>query len=113
LATVGVALSYALGDFTALVAEILVSRRIGFDPGFREALLATVLPLCLALALRLSGVSWLVGAPPRLALSYISYLRTGVLSRVDLRELAYALAPRKTVDEVYQHLRPVIDRLVD
>ena len=75
--------------------------------------MATVLPLCLALALRLSGVSWLVGAPLLLALSYIGYLKTGVLSRGDLRELAYALASRKTVDEVYQHLRPAIDRLVD
>jgi len=68
----------------------------------------------LALALRLSGASWLVGAPPPLlALSYIGYLKTGVLSRGDLRELAYALAPRKTVDEAYRRLRPAIDRLVD
>ena len=99
----GVALGYALGAYAALAGAVLVSRRIGFNPGFREVLLATVPPLCLALAFRLSGVSWLAGAPLLLAFSYVGYLKTGVLSRGDLRELAYALAPRNAVDEVYRY----------
>jgi O-antigen/teichoic acid export membrane protein len=110
---VGVALSYVLGAYVALAAAVLVCRRIGFNPGFREALLITALPLCLALILHLLGVSWLIGAPLLLLLSYTSYLKMGILSRGDLKELAYALAPRQTVNEIYQHLRPIIDRLID
>jgi len=109
---VGVALSYALGAYIGLVAVALVCRRIGFNPGFREALI-TASPPCLALILHLLGVSWLVGAPLLLLLPYTSYLKMGILSRGDLRELAYALAPRQTVNEIYQHLRPIIDRLID
>ena len=110
---VGVALSYALGAYIGLVAVVFVCKRIGFNPGFREALLTTAFPLCLALILHLLNVSWLVGAPLLLLLSYISYLKIGILSRKDLRELAYALAPRQAVNEIYQHLRPIIDRLID
>ena len=110
---VGVALSYALGAYIGLIAVIVVCRRIRFNPGFKEALLVTIFPLCLALVFHLLGVSWLVGAPLLLLLSYTIYLKMGILSRKDLRELAYALAPTQTVDEIYQHLRPIIDRLID
>ena len=110
---VGVALSYALGAYIALAAAVLVCRRIGFNPGFREALLTTVFPLSLAFIFHLLKVCWLVGVPLLLLLSYIGYLKMGVLGRGDLRELAYALAPRKTVNEIYQHLRPIIDWLID
>ena len=74
---VGVALSYALGAYILLAAAALVCRRIGFNPGFREALLITAFPLCLALIFHLLGVSWLVGAPLLLLLPYISYLKVG------------------------------------
>ncbi|RLE41904.1 hypothetical protein DRJ16_05540 [Candidatus Woesearchaeota archaeon] len=110
---VGVALSYALGTYIALAATILVCRRIRFNLGFWEALLITALPLCLALILHLLSVSWLIGAPLLLLLPYTSYLKMGILSREDLKELSYALAPRQTVNEIYQHLRPIIDRLID
>ena len=109
----GIALSYALGAYIGLIAVVFACRRIGFNPGLREALLITVFPLCLALVLRLLGVNWLVGASLLLLLSYIAYLRIGVLRREDLRELAYAVAPRRAVDEIYQHLRPIIDKLID
>ena len=109
---IGVALSYALGAYIGLAAVVLVCRKIRFNPGFREALLITSPPLCLALILHLLSVSWLIGAP-LLLLSYISYLKMGILSRADLRELTYAVAPRETVNEIYQHLRPIIDRLID
>jgi len=110
---VGIALSYALGAYIGLTAVVFVSRRIRFNPGFREALLITVPPLCLALIFHLLDVSWLVGAPLLLLLPYTSYLKMGILSRGDLRELAYALAPRQTVNEIYHYLRPIIDRLID
>ena len=110
---VGVALSYTLGAYIALAAVAIVCRRIGFNPGLKEALLVVVPPLCLASTLHLIGVSWVIGAPLLLLLSYIGYLKMKVLSRADLRELAYALAPRQVVDEVYQHLRPLIDHLIE
>ncbi|RLG01763.1 MAG: hypothetical protein DRN60_04190 [Thaumarchaeota archaeon] len=110
---VGVALSYALGAYTGLIAVIIVCRRIRFNPGFKEALLVTIFPLCLALVSHLLGISWLVGAPLLLFLPYIIYLKMGILGRKDLRELAYALAPRQTVNEIYQYLRPIIDWLID
>ena len=58
-------------------------------------------------------MNWLVGASLLLLLSYIAYLKIGILKRKDLRELAYAVAPRRAVDEIYQHLRPIIDKLID
>jgi len=109
---VGVALSYALGAYIGLVAVVFICKRIGFNPGFREALLITAFPLCLALILHLLNASWLIGAPLLLLLPYISYLKIGILSRGDLRELAYALAPKRTVNEVYKRLRPIVDRLI-
>ena len=110
---VGVALSYALGAYIGLIAVIVVCRRIRFNPGFKEALLVTIFPLCLALVFHLLGVSWLVGAPLLLLLSYTIYLKMGILGRNDLRDLAYALAPKQTVNEIYQYLRPIIDWLID
>jgi len=103
-----VALSYALGAYIALAATALVCRRIGFNLDFKEALLITAFPLCLVPTLHLLGVSWLVGASLLLLLPYTSYLKMEILSRGDLRELAYALAPRQTVNEIYKHLRLII-----
>jgi len=54
----------------------------------------------------------LVGAPLLLLLPCTSYLKMEILSREDLRELAYALAPRQIVNKVYQHLHPIIDWLI-
>ncbi len=110
---VGVALSYVLGAYISLVAVVFVCRRVGFNPGFREALLITVFPLCLALVFHVLNVGWLLGVSALLFLSYVFYLRMGVLSRGDLRELAYALASKRRVNEVYEYLRPIVDRLID
>jgi len=109
----GVALSYAFGAYAAFASTIIVCRKLGLNPGLREALLITSIPLCLAIAFHQLSMAWFVGAPLLLLLSYIGYLRIGVLDRGDLRELAYALAPEHVVNEMYQHLRPVIDRLID
>lgn len=109
----GVALGYALGAYVVLALVVVVCRRIGFNLGFREVLLIIVFPLCLALIFHLLSVGWLMGVPLLLFLSYVGYLKVGVLSREDVRELAYALAPRQMVNEIYEHLRPIIDRLID
>ena len=110
---VGVALSYTIGAYIALAATALVCRRMGFNPGFKEALLITAPPLCLAPILHLLDVTWLIGTPILLLIPYTSYLKMKILIREDLRELAYALAPKQTVNEIYHHLRPIIDRLID
>jgi len=108
----GIALSYTLGSYMAFIATILVSKRIGFNPGLKEAALITVLPLTLAVILNIFSISWFIGAPLILLISYVSYLKFRILSRDDLRELAYALAPKRTVSEIYEYLRPIIDRLI-
>jgi len=109
----GVALSYTIGAYIALAATALICRRIRFNPGFKEALLITAPPLCLAPILHLLDVTWLISTPILLLIPYTSYLKMKILTREDLRELAYALAPKQTVNEIYHHLRPIIDRLID
>jgi len=109
----GIALSYTLGAYAALAAAIPVCRKIGFNPGFREALLITFIPLAPALILHILNVSWMLGGPLLLLLPYTCYLKTGILRRDDLRELAHAIAPAHVVNGIYQRLRPVIDWLID
>jgi len=110
---VGVALSYALGAYIALAVTTLICRKIGFNPGFKEALLITAPPPSLAPILHLLDINWLIGTPILLLIPYTNYLKMKILTREDLRELAYALAPRQTVNEIYHYLRPIIDRLID
>ena len=109
----GVALSYAIGAYIGLAVAALICRRIGFNPGFKEALIITACPLCLALILHLLSVNWLIGTVLLISLPYIAYLKAGILRREDLRDLSYALAPKQAVDEIYQYLRPIIDRIID
>ena len=110
---VGVALSYALGAYIGLAAIALICRKIGFNPGFKETVLITAFPLCPALIFHLLRVNWLVGVPILLILSYSAYLKIRILSREDIRDLAYAFAPREIVNEVYEYLRPIVDHLID
>ena len=63
--------------------------------------------------LHLLDVTWLIGTPILLLIPYTSYLKMKILTREDLRELAYALAPKQTVNEIYHYLRPIIDHLID
>ena len=109
----GIALGYTLGSYVALIAAVVASRKIRFNPGFREVLVAITPPLLLALALRTFNINWFIGIPVILVLTYIVYLKTRLLSREDVRELVYAIAPRKTVDKAYELLKPVVDRLLE
>jgi len=84
-----------------LAVVSLICERIKFNPEFKEAFIITACPLCLALILHLLSVNWLIDTVLLISLQYIAYLRVGILSREDLRDLSYALAPKQVVDEIY------------
>lgn len=96
-----------------LAVVALICRGIGFNPEFKEALIIIACPLCLALIPHLLSVNWLIDTLLMFSLPYIAYLKVGILNREDLRDLSYALATKQVVDEIYQHLHPIIDRLID
>jgi len=70
--------------YYVLPTTALISRRTRFNLGFKELMLITMTSLCLALIFRLLSVSWFVGVPLLLLLSYVSCLKMGILSKEDL-----------------------------
>lgn len=107
---IGIASSYTVGAYLGFLPVIMYSRRVGFNPGYREAFLATLIPLALAMPLILLGVPWYIGLPLLLS-SYILYLWLGLLQPEDIRDLAYALLPRMLAKRVYQGVRGLIEKL--
>ncbi len=109
----GTALSYLLGSCMALITSIFISHRIGFNPGYKEAVLAVLPPLMLAIPLYYIHVYWLIGVPLMLIIPYIVYLKLHILTKRDLRDLASAIVSERTVDRIYKYLQSFIDWLTE
>ena len=109
---VGAAAAFLAGSLSGLAAASIKASRAGYRMGWRRIALTLLVPSGYALVFRLAGLYWLASSAAVLLLSYLSYAPAGVLSRADVRELAYALAPRRAVSVLEEKLAPLLRLLL-
>ena len=105
---VGVALGFSAGSIFALIPIAFFSRRTGFSFNIRMLLQISLIPFAIAAPSILLRLHWMVGVPMILGISYIIYARLRIIGKKDLKELAEAFLPEKTIKRVYRHVRPVL-----
>ena len=107
----GTALAYVVGAFTGLTYSLHVARVRGFDVGLGRVLTIVSIPTVMAVTAYILKMPWPLGLV-LIAASYIAYVKVGILTRPDIREVAVALLSEKTVNKLYERFRPIIDVLI-
>ena len=107
----GTALAYVAGAFTGLVCSLRVAYAVNFDVGLRRVSIIVVVPAALSITSYGLSLPWLAGLFLT-AVSYLVYVRAGILTRSDIREVAVALLSEGTVNKLYERFKPVIDALI-
>jgi len=111
LGGLGAAVAFTAGSLVGLIATLLACRSLGFELGRRALGGAFLTPFSIAVAFHYAGVPWPVGVPALALLTVILYIRTAILTRDDLRDLALAVVPVERVPAVASMLR-WLDRLL-
>ncbi len=107
----GTALAYVVGAFTGLAYALHSARAASFDVGLRKVSVIVAVPAAFSLVSYGLRLHWLAGLVLAAA-SYIVYVRAGILTRSDIREVAVALLSEGTVNKLYDRFRPIIDALI-
>ncbi|MCE4600952.1 MAG: oligosaccharide flippase family protein [Desulfurococcales archaeon] len=107
----GAAASFTLGAFVSLPVVHYIARRVGFMINYRDVVLNLALPGALALVAYVLHLGWVAGSLVVL-LSYIAYARLGLISREEVKMLAYTFIPREKLDPVYRRFKELIDLLL-
>lgn len=108
---IGVAISYLIGALTGLGAVQAAVSRTGYRTGWRTIFTLLMIPVAVTSPLIFIGAPWQLAYPASLAASYILYLPTRILTRRDLKELTYAVAPTPAAAILEHRLAPIIRAL--
>ena len=106
----GAALAMASGSVSGFLAALCISRRVGFFIDWSLILKSILVPTILGLVYLLK-TPWLVGLLV-IGSSYLIYPRIGVVTRDDLRDLAYSVLSEHVTVKMYHRLKNVIDLVI-
>ncbi len=109
----GTALSFTIGSLTGMLAALCVAHMVKFNINFKDLVTIVGPPFLVALISSYIRLHWLIGGFLTITFSIITYTRLNVLTRSDLREVAYALAPEDIVQKVYVKFKPLMDLLFE
>lgn len=107
----GAALSYTIGGFVGLCAVLWISRKVNFKINWYNVATIIGIPGSISFICWFLNLHWFLGIIAILGVSTIGYAKLNVLTKNDLKELTYALAPKPIIDKVYVKIKPFIDLL--
>ena len=108
LASVGAAIAYVLGIFSAIVPVSISAKytRFSFKPS--TYLKVLLIPLFITLIVFIFDIFWIIGGPVILLTSTVAYTRTGVITKNDIKQMALAFLSPESVSKVYTHTRRIV-----
>ena len=104
----GAAESVLIGAIASLTYAIPLGLKQGFKFSWSKLALTLLIPTAIALPLWILKLNIIVGALI-ISLTYIAYLRLGVITRRDAYEIASAVASKDLVRKLYERFRPIVD----
>ncbi len=104
----GAAISFMLGTYFGFIYALYVAHRIGFYLDTRSIGKTVAVPVFLGILSYFLRFHWVIGLII-IASSYILYVRLGLFSRRDLRDILSAFISEKRIDKLYDKLRFLID----
>ncbi len=110
-AGLGAAESFTIGSLTGGVYALLVSRKLGVRYDTNKLLITIGVPGFIGLFLWFFSIHWLIGLL-LIVLSYIVYVKAGVITRMDLKEISTALLGYERVMRLYEKLKPFLEPIL-
>lgn len=107
----GVAISFTLGMLISLALTIISARRIGFKFQWLQHGKTILVAVMLSVLLYLLNIWWLIGIPLLVLGSLVAYLRIGILSRSDIREISQAFLSDEAIARASARFRPILSLL--
>jgi O-antigen/teichoic acid export membrane protein len=107
----GAAFAHAGGAIIAFGPCSLSARRTGFRFALQHWLKAITPPLLLFILLLHFALPWTFGVPLILIVSFLAYVRSSLITRADLREIARETMSEETYVRLSTKVRPIIDKL--
>lgn len=104
----GAALSFTIGSCIGLFTSVYYAGVVGFKLDKRSIVIVVAVPSIIGLSSLVMGLEWFIGML-LIGCSYPIYLRLRIISRSDLRDIAFAIMSREYVVKIYDRLRPFID----
>lgn len=111
LGGLGSAFAYSIGAFIGLAYTLSIAHKIGFHINLREIGVIVGIPAFIATLTYLTNTHWAIAIPLFLT-SYLTYVKVGVLTKEDIKDLVTAFLPREKAWKLYETLKPLADFLL-
>jgi len=107
---VGAGISFTIGSLIGFIASIIIAKKIGFIIFWKEISILLVIPVAISWFLSYFEIHFLIGIPAILILSYISFLKIGIITKIDLHKSVEVL-PKKIGQPTINFLDKVAKKL--
>ena len=107
----GAAASFTIGSVIGCLYSFVVARKIGFIFEKKVIGLTVLIPGAISLVCYILEINWAI-AMLLVASSYLLYIKIGVITRKDLKEITLAFLSREKALKLYEKLRPIIEPIL-
>jgi O-antigen/teichoic acid export membrane protein len=107
----GAAVAYTSGFLFALLAVLVLSRRISYSVGWKSSLLFCLLPILIAAIVAFAKINWILGTVVILFVSILAFTRLGMVTREDIKELVNSILSKRQIDAFYPYSRYLLQVL--
>jgi len=107
----GAAVAYTSGFLFALLAVLVLSRRISYSVGWKSSLLFCLLPILIAAIVAFAKINWILGTVIILFVSILAFTRLGMVTREDIKELVNSILSKRQIDAFYPYSRYLLQVL--
>jgi O-antigen/teichoic acid export membrane protein len=90
----GASIAYTLGAIIGFVTSVIIAKEIGLEISWRNLFYIFIIPVAISAILANLQVIYLVAIPSALLISYIIFLKLGIMSRLDIRD-SINILPKK------------------
>ncbi|RLE79104.1 MAG: hypothetical protein DRJ52_09105 [Thermoprotei archaeon] len=97
----GAALSFLIGSIVGFISSAVVSKSIDFHPSYRVILLLSAIPAALSsIVWFLFPMQWIIGIPLVVILSYLAYIKLGLVSKQETEVILCTLLPSFILNKI-------------
>ncbi len=107
----GTAISSTIGSFVGMCAALLVARRVNFRIEWSVVGKILGLPIAIGLVSWLFRLQWWMGLIS-LSLTYLLYLKLGILTRHEIVEIANVLKMESLLRKIYNRYGGIVEKLI-
>ena len=105
----GAALSVTMGSIIGLIVALVLARKIQYRIIWKEIIYILTPPSLIGAFCFFTKLNWFLGGILILTVSAFSYIKLGIITKKDLKEISSSIIPEPQLKRIIPYVKPLLD----